>query len=177
MSQAPEATGERPVQPPSFAPIEPKEIHAFFEPDGVLRVTVADNRSYPKVAVFQSSPLRRPGRFISFLDGASEEIILIDDLVSLAPSSRSVVEEALRRRYLTAKIQRINDIKQEFGVSYWDVETDRGHREFVVQSLTEACQWLSDIQLLIVDVDGNRFEIADRGVLDPTSQRHLDSVL
>ena len=55
--------------------------------------------------------------------------------------------------------------------------TDRGERDFVVQSLSESCLWLSDTHILLVDVDGNRFEITDRYALDPTSQERLSTVL
>jgi len=165
------------LEPVSFPPVVPPEIHLFFEPTGTLRMTIAENRSYPKVSLYQSSPLRRPGRYLSFLDGSGDEIVLVDSLDQLNATSREIAQIALRHRYLTSRIERISGLRQEFGVSYWDVETDRGPRDFVVQSLTEACQWLSERHLLLVDVDGNRFEIADRFLLDPVSRKHLDSVL
>ena len=165
------------LQKPVFPPVETAQMVLFFEPAGNLRLTIGEHRSYPKVSVYQASPLRRPGRYLSFLDGASEEIVLVDSLDDLSPETRAVAEEALRRRYLTSRIERITGIRQEFGVSYWDVATDRGPRDFVVQSLSEACQWLSDRQVLLVDVDGNRFSIPDRFALDPESQRQLDAVL
>ena len=102
---------------------------------------------------------------------------MLDRLDVLEPASLAAAEEELRRRYLTARIVAIPHIKSEFGVSYWDVETDKGPREFVVQSLSESCVWLSDTHLLIADVDGTRFEIPDRTALDPASQARLDAVL
>lgn len=165
------------IEPVAFPPVSPQDIHLFFEPVGTLRLTVGEHRSYPKVSLYQASPLRRPGRYLSFLDGSGEEIVLVDSLDQLDLQSRGIAQEALKHRYLTACIQRIDGVRQEFGVSYWDVETDRGKRDFVVQSLSEACQWLSDRHILLIDVDGNRFEIPDRFVLDEPSRRHLDSVL
>lgn len=155
----------------------PAEIGLRFEPAGVLRMTIGERRSIVKVALYQASPLRRPGRHLSFLDGAGDEVAMVDAIDDLPEGSREVAREALRRRYLTARIRRIVAIRQEFGVTYWDVETDRGLRDFVVQSLSESCQWLGDGHLLFVDVDGNRFEIADRSALDAESGRLLDDVL
>jgi len=157
--------------------VAPAEIHLRFEPAGVLRMTIGDRRSIVKVALYQASPLRRPGRHLSFLDGAGDEVAMVDQVDELPEASREIAREALRRRYLTARIARITGIRQEFGVTYWDVETDRGPRDFVVQSLSEACQWLGDHHLLFIDVDGNRFEIADRTALDPESRHLLDDVL
>ena len=152
-------------------------LQLFYDPPGVLRLTVDDERSYPKVALYQSSPLRRPGKFLSLLDGKSEEIALVPSLDALTPESRKVAERELARRYLTAKIQALTSVRQEFGVTYWHAITDRGERDFVVQNLSESCLWLSETHLLIIDADNNRFEIPDRGVLDMVSQRLLDSVL
>jgi hypothetical protein len=149
----------------------------FYDPPGVLRLTVDDEKSYPKVSLYQSSPLRRPGKFLSLLDGKSEEIALIGSLEDLTPESRKIAELELARRYLTAKIQVLTSVRQEFGVTYWHAVTDRGERDFVVQNLSESCLWLSETHLLIVDADNNRFEIADRRALDESSQRLLDSVL
>ena len=57
------------------------------------------------------------------------------------------------------------------------METDRGQREFVVQNVAENAQWLGDHRLLIVDVDGNRFEIADLTALDKRSLAAVEQVL
>lgn len=102
---------------------------------------------------------------------------MVESLDELPMDQRSLVEEELCRRYLTAKIEGIPHIRSEFGVTYWHVETDRGARDFVVQSLSESCIWLSEHQILIVDVDGNRFEIPDRRTLDPASAAQLDAVI
>lgn len=152
-------------------------LQLFYDPPGVLRLTIDDERSYPKVALYQSSPLRRPGKFLSLLDGKSEEIALVPSLNDLTPESRKIAELELARRYLTAKIQALTSVRQEFGVTYWHASTDRGERDFVVQNLSESCLWLSETHLLIIDADNNRFEIPDRGALDTASQRLLDSVL
>jgi hypothetical protein len=152
-------------------------MRLFYEPPGTLRLTVGDDRSYPVVKLYQAWPLSHPGRFLALVDAKGDEIATVDELSRLSPESRAVAEEELRRRYLTARIEGITEIRTEFGVTYWHVRTHRGDRDFVVQSLSESCVWLSDRQILITDVDGNRFEITDRGALDADSRRLLESVL
>jgi Domain of unknown function (DUF1854). len=156
---------------------DPARLAVFFEPAGTLRLTVEEQRSYPSVKLFQAAPLSRPGQFLSFQSGKGEEILMVPSLDALNPASRAAAEEELRRRYLTAKVRAITSIRTEFGVTYWHVVTDRGERDFVVQSLSESCVWLSESHILIIDVDGNRFEIADRFALDEASRIHLESVL
>jgi hypothetical protein len=157
--------------------IDPKTLRLFYDPPGTLRLTVDDEYSYPTVKLYQAWPLSHPGRHLSFQDGKGEEIVMVETLDELPAECRPIVEEELRRRYLTARIERIENIRTEFGVTYWQVLTNRGERDFVVQSLTESCVWLSDLHLMIVDVDGNRFEILDRAALDPYSRAQLESVL
>src|SRR5262249_9706033 len=149
----------------------------FYSPPGTLRLTVGADRSYPAVKVYQAWPLSQPRRFISLQDAKGEEILMVADLEEFPPPSRGVVEEEVRRRYLTARGEASRNIRTEFGVTYWHVDTDKGPREFVVQSLSESCVWLSDRHLLIVDVDGNRFEVPDRTTLDRPSAAQLDAVL
>ncbi len=157
--------------------LDPQRLSLFYDPPGTLRLTVSDERSYPSVKLYQASPLSRPGRYLSLVNGKGEEITMVENLQDFAAEARAVAEEEIRRRYLTCRVQAVTHTRAEFGVTYWQVETDRGPRDFVIQSLSESCVWLSDTHLLLIDVDGNRFEIADRNALDPASQIQLDKVL
>ena len=57
------------------------------------------------------------------------------------------------------------------------VETDRGPREFVTQSVQENTLWFSANHLLLIDVDGNRFEIPDVEALDARSLTIINAIL
>lgn len=156
--------------------MSPDQMRFFYHPPGIPRLTVGDDRSYRVVRAYQAWPLSEPGRHVSLLDEKGEEIALLEDLSGLSPDSRDVVEEELRRRYLTARVEAVLEIRTEFGVTYWHVRTDRGERDFVVQSLTESCVWLGEGHILIVDVDGTRFEIKEIPRMDPESRRLLELV-
>jgi hypothetical protein len=170
----PKQNTERPPVPGADA------LHLFFDPPGTLRLTIGDgweSYSYGAVRLYQAAPLSMPGRYLSLQDSKNEEIFLVDRLDDLNPESRAVAEEEIHRRYLTARVDAVTNIKTEFGITYWNVRTDRGERDFVVQSLSESCVWLSDTHILLIDVDGNRFEIPDRTRLDSVSQQNLATVL
>ncbi len=167
---------ETQIMPTMTAP-KPTDLCLFYEPVGTLRLTLGDRWSYPQVKLYQAAPLSQPGKYLSLQSGKGEEIALVESLEAFTPETRAIAEEEIRRRYLTAKVRTIMDIRTEFGVTYWHVETDRGPRDFVMQSLAESCIWLSDTHLLLIDVDGNRFEIPDRSLLDATSKTRLASVL
>ena len=162
---------------PDESATTPGSLRLFCEPPGTLRLTVGESHSYHAVKLYQASPLSRPRQYLSLQSGKSEEILMVRDLSDLTPESRTVAEEELKRRYLTARVERVTQVRTEFGITYWHVQTDKGERDFVVQSLSESCLWLSDDHILLTDTDGNRFEIASRAALDADSKTQLDSVL
>ncbi len=153
------------------------KLQLFREPAWKLRLTIGDDRSYLRVKVVRAAPLSYPNQYISFLDGKDEEICMVNDLESLDQAARDLIAEELDRRYLTATIQSISAIRNEYGTSYWEVQTNRGQREFVVQNVSENAQWLGDHRLLIIDVDGNRFEIARLDKLDKKSLGLVEQVV
>ena len=152
------------------------EIKLFHEPKDRLRLT-SEDRSFITVKPVWSAPLSHPNEYLSLLNGKGDEIVLIPNLNELTPDSQASVREELARRYLTAQVQRIIEAKTEFGATYWTVETERGEREFVTQSLQENAQWLSEFHLLLIDVDGNRFELSDIRKLDEPSRIKLFTVV
>ncbi len=159
------------------APVEPyqaQEIRVFRAPTNTVRMTVGEERSYIRVRPVQASPLAHTDRYVSLLDIKNEEVAFIRDLNDLDEGSRKVIEEELTHRYLRATIERIDSIQMEYGVTYWDVMTDRGRREFVIRG-HENTHWASDTRVLLTDVDGNRFEIVDYTRLDPHSVQLIET--
>jgi hypothetical protein len=154
-----------------------ENIQIFYQPKDRLRMTVKDDRSYPTVKPAWSAPLTRPDKYLALLNGKGEEITTIVDPAELDADSRAAVMEELHRRYLTATVHKITHAKSEFGAGYWHVISDRGERDFVTQSLQENAQWLGPGHLLLIDVDGNRFEIPDMEALDAKSRMYLDAML
>lgn len=157
--------------------VDVARVRLFREPAWTLRLTIEGDRSYTRVKVVRAAPLSHPDSYISLLDAKDEEVCMVLDLKALDPGMRSIVEEELNRRYLTSTIESVVSIRNEFGTSYWDVLTHRGPREFVVQNVAENAQWLGNHRLLLVDVDGNRFDIPDLTGLDKKSLSLVEMVL
>ena len=157
--------------------VDPHSIRLFREPPWILRLTLEGDRSYTRVKIVRASPLSHPRRYISLLDAKDEEICMIEDLGEVGEEMRQLIHEELDRRYLTSTVERVNSVRNEFGTSYWEVETHRGRREFVVQNVSENAQWLGDHRLLFIDVDGNRFEVPRVDRLDKRSIGLIEQVL
>ncbi len=157
--------------------VDVANLRLFREPAWMLRLTIDGDRSYTRVKIVRAAPLSHPNQYISFLDAKDEEICMVDDLKQMDEAARIIINEELDRRYLTSTVQRVNSVRNEFGTSYWEVETNRGQREFVVQNVAENAQWLGEHRLLIIDVDGNRFEIPRLDELDKKSLGFVEQVL
>lgn len=157
--------------------VDPAAIRLFREPPWRLRMTIEGDRSYTRVKVVRAAPLSHPDQYICFLDVKDEAICMVRDMSELREENHAIVREELDTRYLTAYVSRIVNLRNEYGVSYWEVETDRGRREFVAKNVAENAQWLGERRLFVLDVDGNRFEFSDLDKLDKRSQAFIDLVL
>ncbi|HHV54819.1 MAG TPA: DUF1854 domain-containing protein [Firmicutes bacterium] len=132
---------------------------------------------YSPVAVYRAFPLTRPEQYISVRDSEGKEIGMIENLGDLPAEMRRLVEEELERRYFTPLITRVVSVKEEFGYSYWEVETDRGARRFTVRNSHENVLPVGERSVMLVDVDGNRFAIPDYRRLAPAAYRQIESML
>lgn len=152
-------------------------IKLFHHPRDVMRMTVSDEYSIVQVEPRWAAPLSHANQFLGLMNSKGEEVLLLEKLDELEGENRKAIEIELGRRYLTSTVHKILSAKVEFGATYWTVVTERGERDFVVQSLQENAQWLGERHLLLVDIDANRFEIPDLDLLDPKSRHFIDSIL
>ncbi|HEX5323472.1 MAG TPA: DUF1854 domain-containing protein [Capsulimonadaceae bacterium] len=157
--------------------MEANQLKLFYEPKDRLRLTVGDEKSYHTVKPAWAAPVSHPEKYLALLDGRGDEIALLPDPEALPADSLDAVRKELRLRYLTATVTAITYARQEYGATYWEVDSDRGRREFVTQNLQENALWFSESHLLLLDVEGNRFEIPDLNQLDPRSRAFIDSIL
>jgi hypothetical protein len=147
---------------------EPRQIR-IFRVGGVTRLTWENERSWTKVTMARGFPLSDPDHYIGFLDGAGKDMGLIYDPGQLDSESRKILEEDLEKRYFVPVVERVLNVKEEYGTIYWTVQTDRGEKEIVVRNMRDNLQELSSSRVIITDVDGNRFEFPDINKLDGKS--------
>jgi hypothetical protein len=152
----------------------PEKVRLFRDEKGNLRLTLEGDRSYLQVKVARAFPLSDPNEWISYADGKDKQIVLVRDVRKLDPQSRQLTDGELRRRYFVPAVERVLEIKQEFGVVHWSVITDRGPRRFVIRNLRENIQEVEDGRRLVTDAEGNRFLLPHPGSLDPASRRLIE---
>jgi hypothetical protein len=137
--------------------------------DGALELTIPGEGSYSGVSLLRAFPLSDPDRFWGLVDSDGNEIGVISDPDQLDPDSRAVATEELERRYFIPVVQRVVRTKEDFGSIIWTVETDRGPRTFTVRNMKDSIVELGASRILLVDVDGNRFEFPNIHSLDAKS--------
>ncbi len=148
----------------------------FAATDGGFVAMTFGEKTYPRVAVHRCFPFSDPDRYISIREpeGDGREIGLIDDLNNLSKDTRALLEDQLALRYFIPKIQKVREIKDEYGYSYWDVQTDRGDCRFTVRMGGSNVYAIGPNRYLVNDLDGNRFEIPDLYALTPKEIKKLD---
>ena len=150
----------------------------FTKRGDALVLTVENDRSYLKVRAVRAFPLSELNEFIGLLDAISgREIGMLLHLRDLDSPTRLLIQHEIDKRYFIPKISRITQAKKEFGAVYWDVETDRGGREFVVRGVRDSIHEIEPGRFLISDVDGNRLEVPQISELDTRSQALWDRIV
>jgi hypothetical protein len=156
--------------------LDPKKLR-FSKHGATLRLTIEDDRSFPKVGILRGFPLSDRNHFFTVRDSSDKEIGIIVNPGELTDENRMLVEEDLQRRYFVPSVQRIVSAKERFGTVDWTVETDRGICRFTTQNLRENVQRPASGRIILNDVDGNRYDIRNVDELSSESQellfRHL----
>jgi hypothetical protein len=140
---------------------------------GRLVLIDADGQRYVGVEPVHAFPVSDPDHWISICDGQGHEVVVIEDLASLPPSVRQVLEDDVSQRELLPVIRRIVDVSADTDPSQWSVETDRGRTRFLVNGEDDVRR-MGPHRRLVVDAHGLRYLIPDTRALDAASRRVLD---
>ncbi len=169
----------RSIREPYYESWDARGLRLFRDDTGRLRLTVEDDRSYLEVKVVRTFPLSEPDRYIGLLDARSGDKVigLVPAPDELDAESRRTAAEAVDRHYFVPTVTEVHAMTEEVGAVYCDVETDRGRRQFIARGIRDAMEELGDGELMIPDVDGNRYRVADWRRLDPQSRRLLERVI
>lgn len=134
---------------------------------------------YPRVMVVRMFPFSDKDEFISIrtAEERSKEIGIVEKLSGVSRETAEMLEEQLMLRYFTPVIEKIIKIKDEYGFAYWNVVTNHGACHFTIRMGGNSVIHLSDVRILIMDIDENRFEIPDISKLTPAERKKLDLFL
>jgi len=153
--------------------LDPRDLTVFRDGSNNLCVRIRDRGQWEKVTVRLTFPYSDPDHYVAlFHDG--EEIGIVRDLGELREDSRALLRGELTKRYHVPRIERILAVQETSNAAVWTVLTDRGERELMVRDRHNFRHFRGG-DVIIVDVDGNRFRIPRDTMFDRQSQRLLDN--
>ena len=130
-----------------------------------------------RVFFHRAFPYDNAQSFISVTDKEGNEYGLIRSLSDFEGKPREIIERELKRKYYTPVITKIKSVKERFGYSYWEVETESGSASFAMHDTFRNTAKISEERVILTDVDGNRYEIRDVFALDRKSYRKIELYL
>jgi hypothetical protein len=138
--------------------------------DGQLLATRGD--VVQPVYVRRCFPWSRPLSYISLRDEDDNEVALVRDVNDLDAASGLVLQDALAEAGFVLEIRRIVAIDEEVEIRNWKVETRQGTRTFQTR-LDDWPRQLPGGGVLIPDVGGDLYRVADPAALDEASRKLL----
>lgn len=142
---------------------------------GQMLTVQVNDETYTGVYLHCSFPHTNSRIYISIRTKENKEIGIIKSMDEDFPKETvKLLEEQVKIRYFAPEITKILTIKEEFGYSYWDTETNAGNCRFTVRAGGGNVKLVTDHKLLIIDVYGNRFVISNIKELSDKEYRLLE---
>lgn len=151
------------------------ENASFERREGLLWLTLDGKET--RVSLRRDFPFEELWSYISVLNAEEEEVGMIRSLDLFEGETETLLRDELERRYYSPVILHIHSLKERYGFSYWKVETAEGEMEFTLHDTYKSLIHIDAKRVIILDVDGNRFEIPDVSALDRRSYRKIELYL
>ncbi len=131
------------------------------------------------VNIIRTFPLSDADRLLSvrLADGKQEEIGIIDDISDFDEATVELLQKHLKLRYFRPKIKKLISVKEQFGYTYWTVETDVGLVKFASSSGSAGSVIRHKKGVIIKDSNNNRYELEDLSVLSAKELKKIDLYL
>lgn len=146
------------------------------DPAGQLVLVDANGVRHTGVGPVRSFPISEPDHWISICDSNGRELAVVQDLNTLSPAVRTILEQDLAKREFVPLIRRIVSVPSDSEPTEWEVETDRGRTRFELASADDVRR-LGAERALVIDARGIRYLIEDIRSLDALSRRVLERYL
>jgi hypothetical protein len=144
---------------------------------GRLDLTMnATGETHKNVTPARAFPITSPDSGLSLVDSAGKELAWIERIDILPNETAALILEELAAREFMPVISRIVSVSSYATPSLWDVQTDRGDAQLLLNG-EEDIRRLTPPSLLITDSHGIHYLIRDIQRLDRQSKKILDRFL
>jgi hypothetical protein len=142
--------------------------------EGGMLAVEHDGKKHEAVYVHSSFPHSNRVSYLSIRTIENKEIGIVRQLEDFDEATAKLLVQQLQVRYFAPQINKLLKVKEEFGYSYWEAETDSGIVKFTVRGGVGQIKLVTPVRLLITDVDGNRFIIPDYTALSDKEYRMIE---
>jgi len=147
----------------------------------LLHCAVMGDQTYRGVFAVLMFPIRYPDRFISLRytdeEDKTREIGVIDDLSAFPEGTQTLIRNVLKKQYHEHIISRVYEVRDEFGLLFFDVETQRGRQEFMMPWRHDRAEDFGAGGKVLLDVNENRFIVPDVMALPAKDQRRFTNYI
>jgi len=161
--------------------LTPENCKIFEGTFSLLHCAVKGDTLYRGVFAVRMFPITHPDRYISLrytdLDDKTKEVGIIEDLERFPPDQQTLVRASLAKQYHEQIISRIYGIKCEYGLLFFDVETQRGREEFMMPWRYDRAEDYGDRGKVLLDALDNRYIIPDVMALPAADRNRFTSYI
>ena len=131
------------------------------------------------VNIICAFPFTAPNEFLSVrtADDKMEELGIIENINDFDNKTVDIIKKQLEIRYFMPKITKVYSVKEEYGHTYWSVQTNKGKHKFTSPSGSSGSVIRKENRVIIKDSDQNRYEIPDITKLTAKEMKKLDLYL
>lgn len=151
------------------------ENASFFMKNNFLYIRQGEEEQ--RAFLCRQFPFELQWEFISVMNAEEQEIGIIRNLELFDEENCALLKEELRRRYYSPVIDKIYSLKERYGFSYWRVHTTEGDMSFTLRDTFRSIIRAGNDRVVIMDVNGNRFEIPDVNDIDKKSYKKIELYL
>jgi len=158
--------------PATFADIELLERDA----QGDLVLQLRNGARHTSIRPVRGFPISQPDYGISLVDGDAREVVWIENLSTCDSAVCTLIRNELAMRDFLPVIQRIYSISSNHEPSEWDVQTDRGRVQFVLNEI-ENVRRLDSQRAMVTDGNNVQYLVMNMSRLDAKTRRYLERYL
>lgn len=162
------------LRPPPATLAEIAQLDRNAQGDLVLQLR--DGTRHVAVRPVRGFPITQPDYGVSLVDRDAREIVWIENLSDCDPAISALVRDELAMRDFLPVIQRIHTISHSREPSEWDVETDHGRVQFVL-NVMEDVRRLDTQRAMVTDANNVQYLVTNMGRLDTKTRRFLERYL
>ncbi len=158
-------------------------------PAGSLRFSLSENgilsleyegTHYDRVQITRLFPFQHPDGMLSVAvqgeDGPGE-LGLLREISELPEEQQEQLRSYLRYKYFIPDIQKVGKVEEKLGYLYMDITTELGRKTICIADATSNLRLIHGRTVSIVDVQGNRYQVADLDALSRENRQKIELYL